>query len=323
MERKKHSARPSLPKQSSDKRKSTTEGFLVRVHRPTTFSLRALLLSFFSCSGSGVDCGDDPVTYSDNSNKGLVVSPTRPLNATKRRQARHAASETPQVQHESTIALSKSLKKLEAEDNGKDWQIITASDFIDNKKQDIAKQETPLPSISEPSTILSESLRSLLYTHLPTLVRGREWVLLYSTWKHGISLRTLYRRSAHFSGSCLLVVEDSKGAAFGGLLTGPLNPVAKPKYQGTHDSFVFTNVATDFGLFRPTGSNRYYFLCTHDMLAFGGGTAFALRLDEDLMHGSSGLSETFGNCCLSCTEEFNIKHVELWGFAHTSKCLWC
>eukprot|EP00250_Pteridium_aquilinum_P010820 c19651_g1_i1 orf=565-1467(-) len=280
MERKKHSARPSLPKQSSDKRKSTTEGFLVRVHRPTTFSLRALLLSFFSCSGSGVDCGDDPVTYSDNSNKGLVVSPTRPLNATKRRQARHAASETP---------------------------------------QDIAKQETPLPSISEPSTILSESLRSLLYTHLPTLVRGREWVLLYSTWKHGISLRTLYRRSAHFSGSCLLVVEDSKGAAFGGLLTGPLNPVAKPKYQGTHDSFVFTNVATDFGLFRPTGSNRYYFLCTHDMLAFGGGTAFALRLDEDLMHGSSGLSETFGNCCLSCTEEFNIKHVELWGFAHTSK----
>ncbi|MCO5556553.1 hypothetical protein L7F22_010103, partial [Adiantum nelumboides] len=170
-----------------------------------------------------------------------------------------------------------------------------------------------------PSTILSEALRGSLCTHLPTLVRGREWVLLYSTWKHGISLRTLYRRSTHLSGSCLLAVEDGKGVVFGGLLTGPLNPSTKPKFQGTHDSFVFTTVSADFGTFHTTGANRYYQLCTNDKLGLGGGGTFALRLDGDLMHGSSGLSETFGNCCLAHSQEFNIKHVELWGFAHTSK----
>lgn len=309
-------ARPSPPKQSPNKTKRRTEGFLDRIHGPHSFSLRALIRSFFSCSGSGGgECADDQATYTDTVIKRPIVSPTRPLDAKKQKRAKHTRSK---AQHGSTIVSSTDSKKWKADDNGKDQQIITSNDLFDTEKQEFQKQELSLPNISEPSTIMSEGLRSSLCTHLPTLVRGREWVLLYSTWKHGISLRTLYRQSAHLSGPCLLVVEDSKGAVFGGLLTGPLNPSAKPKFQGTHDSFVFTNADTNFGLFHPTGLNRYYFLWTNDMLAIGGGGAFALRLDEDLMRGSSGLSETFGNCRLSYTEEFDIRHVELWGFAHKS-----
>ncbi|KAI5056307.1 hypothetical protein GOP47_0028125 [Adiantum capillus-veneris] len=234
--------------------------------------------------------------------------PSRALQSEVQRRRRNV--------QESLIALiCTDLKQLEAENVCKDPTHNYAS-------PDSAKKNSDSPSlsnISEPSTILSESLRSSLCTHLPTLVRGREWVLLYSTWKHGISLRTLCRRSTHISAPYLLAVEDGKSVVFGGLLTGPLNPTAKPKFQGTHDSFVFTTASADFGVFRTTGANRYYQLCTNDMLGLGGGGTFALRLDGELMHGSSGLSETFGNRCLSHSQEFNIRHVELWGFAHTSK----
>jgi hypothetical protein len=37
------------------------------------------------------------------------------------------------------------------------------------------------------------------------------------------------------------------------------------------------------------------------------------------LNGSSGASETYGNCCLAQTEDFTLKDVELWGFVHTSR----
>jgi hypothetical protein len=62
-----------------------------------------------------------------------------------------------------------------------------------------------IPEISEPSLLLSEQSRRSLYTSLPALVQGRKWILLYSTWRHGISLSTLYRKSLLWPGLSLLV----------------------------------------------------------------------------------------------------------------------
>lgn len=299
-----------------DKEKHATEDTMERLQGPDTSSLSAFLCSFFSCSESGVRCADDPATDLDDVGKKPVVSISRPVDVKSRRRARRSAAKNCQVQEGSIIAFSTDVEKSEPEDDEKDWQIITTDDL---QEADSEKQEMGLPGISDTSAILSESLRSSLCAELPTLVRGREWELLYSTWKHGISLLTLYRRSTYLSGPCLLVVEDSRGTVFGGLLLSPLNPTVKTKFQGTNDTFVFTNISTKLSLFHPTGLNRYFFLCTNEMLAFGGGGSFALHLDGDLLHGSSGHSETFGNCCLAHTEEFTVRHVELWGFAHTSK----
>ncbi|MFS8031078.1 hypothetical protein Hanom_Chr17g01541531 [Helianthus anomalus] len=49
--------------------------------------------------------------------------------------------------------------------------------------------------MSEPSQLMTEDTRASLYVALPVISRGKKWVLLYSTWRHGISLSTLYRRS--------------------------------------------------------------------------------------------------------------------------------
>ncbi|KAI5397608.1 hypothetical protein KIW84_063429 [Lathyrus oleraceus] len=137
-----------------------------------------------------------------------------------------------------------------------------------------------------------------------------------STLKHGISLRTMIRNTAQLNTPALLVAGDMQGAVFGALLDCPLIPTTKPKYQGTHQTFVFTNIYGHPRIFRPTGVNRYYYLCSNDSLALGGGGGFALRLDGDLLTGTSGPCETFGNRCLAHSPEFELKNVELWGFTH-------
>ncbi|KAK6136781.1 hypothetical protein DH2020_029494 [Rehmannia glutinosa] len=142
--------------------------------------------------------------------------------------------------------------------------------------------EKSIPNFVDDSCFISRDLYQFFEASLPNIVKGCQWVLLYSTVKHGISLHTLVRKSADLNGPCLLITGDKQGAVFGGLLDCPLNPTAKRKYQGTNQSFVFTTVYGEPRLFRPTGANRYFYLCLNDSIALGGGTNFALCLNEDL-----------------------------------------
>ncbi|KAF8015781.1 hypothetical protein BT93_H1347 [Corymbia citriodora subsp. variegata] len=178
--------------------------------------------------------------------------------------------------------------------------------------------DKPLQNLMDDSVFISPDLYEFLHSSLPNLVKGCQWLLLYSTLRHGISLRTLIRKSADLSGPCLLIVGDMQGAVFGGMLECPLKPTAKRKYQGTNQTFVFTTLYGQPRLFRPTGANRYYYICMNDSLALGGGGNFALSLDGDLLSGTSGPCETFGSLCLAHNPEFELKNVELWGFTHSS-----
>lgn len=176
-----------------------------------------------------------------------------------------------------------------------------------------------LPDMTEPSALLSMKTRIKLYASLPALVRGKKWVLLYSTRRHGISLSTLYRKSNLCPGLSLLAVGDRAGAVFGGVVVCPLNPCKSRRYQGSNSTFLFSDAHGEPVIYRPTGANRYYTLCSPDFLALGGGLHFALYLDNDLLNGSSAASETYGNPCLALSQDFEVKEVELWGFALTSQ----
>ncbi|RDX57596.1 Oxidation resistance protein 1, partial [Mucuna pruriens] len=198
--------------------------------------------------------------------------------------------------------------------------------------EDVNEQHSPNtpkkspPNFTDDSTFISPDLNDFFESCLPNTVKGCQRVLLYSTWKHGISLRTLIRNSAKLSGPSLLIVGDKQGAVFGGLLDCPLKSTAKRKYQGTNQTFVFTTIYGPPRLFRPTGLNRYYYLCLNDLLALGGGGgSSALCLDGDLLTGTSGPCDTFGNMCLAHSSEFELKNVEvmsllltLWGFTYAS-----
>ncbi|XP_074322270.1 uncharacterized protein LOC141659354 isoform X2 [Apium graveolens] len=197
---------------------------------------------------------------------------------------------------------------MDYEDQGS-RRSASSSDTYEDATDQRSSQKC-MPKLTQESLFLSVDLYDFFQSALPNIVKGCEWVLLYSTVKHGISLRTLIRKSADIPGPCLLITGDMQGAVFGGLLEGPLRPTAKRKYQGTNETFVFTTIYGEPRLFRPTGANRYFYLCLNELLALGGGGDFALRLDGDLLSGTSGPCDTFGNLCLAHNQEFELKNVE-------------
>ncbi|KAL3614114.1 hypothetical protein CASFOL_042188 [Castilleja foliolosa] len=191
-------------------------------------------------------------------------------------------------------------------ENGEPGSGTSSSNSSDDVFEDAASTphtfDKPAPRrLLDESIFVTQDLYQFFEASLPNIVKGCEWVLFTggSTAKHGISLHTLVRKSALLNGPCLLITGDKQGAIFGGLLDCPLKPTSKRKYQGTNQTFVFSTLYGEPRLFRPTGANRYFYLCLNNLLALGGG----------------------GNSCLAHDQEFEIKNVELWGFTHASQYL--
>uniref|UniRef100_A0A7S0KL95 Oxidation resistance protein 1 n=1 Tax=Ostreococcus mediterraneus TaxID=1486918 RepID=A0A7S0KL95_9CHLO len=149
-----------------------------------------------------------------------------------------------------------------------------------------------------------ESLRRAL----PAMFRMRRWNLAYSTKRDGISLKSLYRH-ASAKEFTILVVSDSAGAIFGAFCTETWK--IHTRYEGTGESFVFT--LSPVGMkYAWSGENDYYMLGAADFLCVGGGSAHAIRLEEDLLQGSSGECETYGSPRLSSEDMFKTHRIELW-----------
>ncbi|KAE8676576.1 TLD-domain containing nucleolar protein isoform 2 [Hibiscus syriacus] len=285
---------------------------------PDTSSFTAFLYSLLSSSESGHNLNQDE--QNDNQEEAGDSSDNRMKENGRRKNLLSRGKQSLRALYQATRVFE---NKNQDKGDGSDVKSDNEAKFdglemrhIQNVKEPLA--QGGLPETSEPSLLLTEKTRNALYESLPAIVHGRKWLLLYSTWRHGISLSTLYRRSMLWPGLSLLVVGDRKGAVFGGLVEAPLKPTNK-KYQGTNSTFVFTNRPGDTVIFRPTGANRYFTLCSTEFIAVGGGGHFALYLDSDLLNGSSLFSETYGNPCLAFSEDFEVKEIELWGFVYGSK----
>jgi len=113
-----------------------------------------------------------------------------------------------------------------------------------------------------------------------------------------------------------------------------------------HSLFEQAKLESEIDMFPYNGSNDYIQLCTHDKLALGGGNTlllkedsaviegepldapvvlledgiygFGLALDENLLHGTTSPSATFGNANLlnnsDSGETFDVLNLEVWGF---------
>ncbi|KAJ9541118.1 hypothetical protein OSB04_027624, partial [Centaurea solstitialis] len=294
---------------------SSEEDVPVLVDGPDTSSFSAFLYSFLSPGKSGNDSeypgwnenrNDAPSTNvplkESSGKKGLLSRGKQSIGKALSQAARlggYRSHASGKVNTESKIDDTKEMTSQFGTDLG-----------VPVESSSLPFPCDKLPKMSEPSQLMTEDTRSSLYVALPSLSQGKKWVLLYSTWRHGISLSTLYRRSNLCPGLSLLVVGDRKGAVFGGLVEAPLRPSTKKRYQ---------------------------------YLALGGGSHFAMYLDSDLydssslaifnlfddlnflairqsiLNGSSLASETYGNSCLSYTEEFEVKEIELWGFVYASE----
>ncbi|XP_077207781.1 oxidation resistance protein 1 isoform X2 [Paroedura picta] len=193
---------------------------------------------------------------------------------------------------------------------------ITTREDINSKQETTIKTELEpevfRPNLSDPSELLEVEQIEKLTKCLPPRTIGYPWTLVYSTAKHGMSLKTLYRTMLGLDTPVLMVIKDSDGQIFGALASEPFK--VSDGFYGTGETFLFT-FAPDFEKFNWTGDNMFFIKGDMDALAFGGGGGeFALWLDGDLYHGRSHSCKTFGNRTLSKKEDFIIQDIEIWGF---------
>ncbi|XP_016425103.1 oxidation resistance protein 1-like isoform X2 [Sinocyclocheilus rhinocerous] len=195
----------------------------------------------------------------------------------------------------------------------KDWEITTKEEV--NSKHMVKSDPEPesfRPSLNEPSVLLQPDQIEKLAKHLPPRTIGYPWSLAFSTSKHGMSIKSLYRAMQAQDSPVLMVIKDSDGQMFGALASEPFK--VSDGFYGTGETFVFT-FCPEFEVFKWSGDNMFFIKGDMDSLAFGGGGGeFGLWLDGDLYHGRTHSCKTFGNPMLSKTEDFYVQDIEIWAF---------
>ncbi|XP_026139301.1 oxidation resistance protein 1a isoform X3 [Carassius auratus] len=201
------------------------------------------------------------------------------------------------------------------ENSAKEWEITTKEDV--NSKHGTSfsaslEPETLKPNLNEPSDLLEAEQIEKLAKHLPPRTVGYPWNLAFSTSKHGMSIKTLYRAMQDQDSPMLMVIKDSDGQIFGALASEPFK--VSEGFYGTGETFLFT-FYPEFEAYKWTGDNLFFIKGDMDSLAFGGGSGeFGLWLDGDLYHGRSHSCKTFGNPMLSMKEDFFVQNIEIWSF---------
>ncbi|KAM4540705.1 oxidation resistance protein 1 isoform 3-T3 [Fundulus diaphanus] len=193
---------------------------------------------------------------------------------------------------------------------GDDWEMVLMEQ---NKDKVIDREPEGICNVVENSQILEASHVRELCKELPPRTVGRTWQLVYSTSRHGASLKSLYRKLSATDSPVLLVIKDALDELFGAFLSDPLRP--SEKFYGTGETFLFM-LHPRFKCFRWTGENFFFIKGDLDSFAVGGGSGhFGLWVDENLYLGRSSPCYTFNNCCLSETDDFRIMELEVWTFS--------
>uniref|UniRef100_A0A9J8DCI4 Oxidation resistance protein 1 n=1 Tax=Cyprinus carpio carpio TaxID=630221 RepID=A0A9J8DCI4_CYPCA len=214
------------------------------------------------------------------------------------------------------IEESEANEEQQTVDNSdKEWEITTKEDVNSKHGTSITaslEPETFKPNLNEPSDLLEAEQIEKLAKHLPPRTIGYHWNLAFSTSKHGMSIKTLYRAMQDQDSPMLLVIKDSDGQIFGALASEPFK--VSEGFYGTGETFLFT-FYPEFEAYKWTGDNLFFIKGDMDSLAFGGGSGeFGLWLDGDLYHGRSHSCKTFGNPMLSTKEDFFVQDIEIWSF---------
>eukprot|EP00667_Euglena_gracilis_P002908 EG_transcript_2917 len=172
------------------------------------------------------------------------------------------------------------------------------------------------PTLDSPSQVLSEDLVRELYCSLPPRCRCvEEWLLAHSTLLHGESFSMLYDHILDCP-DIILVVRTTKGDVFGAFVPSDIRPKGS-RYFGSRETFVFTYFASTYTAYPWSHKNDFFVFSMDTKLGIGGGTHFAIFLEDSLAQGTTGSCETF-QCpplvsnCDELTADFTIHSLEVW-----------
>jgi hypothetical protein len=172
-------------------------------------------------------------------------------------------------------------------------------------------EANPIPLLIGETVMLTNQRLLQLTVSLPRRLIGYDWKLIYSTFCHGISLKTLYRNMLHVTGPVIVLVQAKEEEVFGALLSDPLR-ISEHSY-GTGECFLFT-FYPEYKCFGWTGNDPYFIKCNLDSFVVGGGDGrYGLWIDDNLYHGSTQRCTTFNNEDLTSDKEFICQGLEAWG----------
>jgi len=193
----------------------------------------------------------------------------------------------------------------------KDWEIISQHEAL-KRRSIVFDVPLPLPELIGESAILSEHHISEISQNLPGRTVGYPWSLIYSTDKHGFSLKTVYRAMQGLESPILLVVKDTHDNVFGALTSCELR--MSESFYGTGETFLYS-FYPEFTVYHWAGDNNFFIKGDQHSLCIGAGQGVnGLWLDEDLYHGRTNKCETFNNDILTEKEDFVVKAFEAWAF---------
>lgn len=193
---------PSSEEEVGESKESELEGAHDLVDGPDTSSFTAFLYSFLSSSDSGGNCD---VTAAAAGGGILLDSVMKEDFRVKR----SLFSRTLGLAIHQAVRMGGFRSKDRRDESEAEFDDGCGVEMRHFQPVKVPIPVVPVddhpPEVSEPSKLISDSVRNAVYDSLPAIIHGRKWLMLYSTWKHGISLATLYRRSMVWPGLSLLV----------------------------------------------------------------------------------------------------------------------
>lgn len=190
-----------------------------------------------------------------------------------------------------------------------------------------------LPSFSVEnigSTILRPQQIATLWKWLPTRYQILELEVIYSTNIHGCRLMTLFDKIEYYNATIIVVQTDS-GCIFGAFCSQPWSnrfqssiTSRKASFFGNGETFLFELapkvkkydwIGIDNGG-ETTSDQEMFMYADNEKLIVGGGTkGIGLCINSDLVHGKTGVCDTYDNEILGTESDFVISAIEVLSFS--------
>nr|XP_037866473.1 GTPase-activating protein skywalker isoform X8 [Bombyx mori] len=189
----------------------------------------------------------------------------------------------------------------------------------------------PIQSIK--SQILDQSELFTLWSWLPVRITMYQPVLLYTTEEHGCSLTTFYVRVEHHEPT-LLMIKTCNNEVFGAYCSTRWFERNQKDERGNRQAYFGTGETFLFSLY-PERAKYPWVGCAADgrsdeklshgselfmaadskMITIGGGDGQAIWMDENIRYGKTDRCSTFNNPPLCPSGDFEIRVLEVYGFA--------
>ncbi|EFA03897.1 TBC1 domain family member 24-like Protein [Tribolium castaneum] len=167
-----------------------------------------------------------------------------------------------------------------------------------------------------------------LWSWLPVRITMYQPILLYTTEEHGCSLTTFYVRVEHHEPT-LLMIKTCNNEVFGAYCSSRWGERNQKDDRGNRQAYFGTGETFLFSLYPERAKYQWvgiegdkvghgaelFMAADSKMITIGGGEGQAIWMDENIRFGKTDRCQTFNNPPLCPSGDFEIRVLEVYGFA--------